>query len=53
MDNQFTVQQDGNMLSIVLGEQLTTNNAPALMEELNQYKGKGIEKVVFDATKLA
>ena len=31
MDNQFTVQQDGNMLTIVLGEQLTTNNAPALM----------------------
>lgn len=52
MDNQFVINQEGNTLTIVLGDQLTTGNAPALMEELNGYKGKGIEKVVFDATKL-
>ena len=39
MDNQFVINQEGNTLTIVLG--------------LNGYKGKGIEKVVFDATKLA
>ena len=49
MDNQFVINQEGNTLTIVLGDQLTTGNAPALMEELNGYKGKG----VFDATKLA
>lgn len=53
MDNQFVINQEGNTLTIVLGDQLTTGNAPALMEELNGYKGKGIEKVVFDATKLS
>ncbi len=53
MDNQFVINQEGNALTIVLGEQLTTGNAPALMEELNKYKDQGIEKVVFDATKLA
>lgn len=53
MDNQFVINQEGNTLTIVLGDQLTTGNAPALIEELNGYKGKGIEKVVFDATKLA
>lgn len=53
MDNQFVINQEGNTLTIVLGDQLTTGNAPALMEELNGYRDKGIEKVVFDATKLA
>ena len=46
MDNQFVINQEGNALTIVLGEQLTTGNAPALMEELNKYKDQGIEKVV-------
>ena len=41
MDNQFVINQEGNTLTIVLGDQLTTGNAPALMEELNGYKGKG------------
>ena len=52
MENQFEVKQEGAILSIVLGEELSTGNAPALMEELNQYRDKGIEKVVFDATAL-
>ena len=52
MDNQFDVKLDGAILNIVLGEELATGNAPALMELLNQYRDKGVEKVVFDATKL-
>ena len=52
MENQFEVKQDGAILTIVLGEELATGNAPALMEELNKFKNQGIEKIVFDATKL-
>jgi anti-anti-sigma factor len=52
MENQFEVKQDGAILSIVLGNELTTVNAPLLMDELNKYRDKGIEKVVFDASKL-
>ncbi|MGM9689166.1 MAG: STAS domain-containing protein [Alloprevotella sp.] len=52
MDNQFQVNHDGDTLTIVLGEQLTTTNAPALMDELNNYKDKGVAKVVFDASQL-
>ena len=52
MDNQFEIKQEGKTLTIVLGGQLTTGNAPALMEELNKHKDQGIEKVVFDATQL-
>ena len=33
MDNQFVINQEGNTLTIVLGDQLTTGNAPALMED--------------------
>ena len=39
-------------MTIVLGEELATGNAPILMEELNKYRNQGIEKVVFDATAL-
>lgn len=52
MNNNFSVNKEGNTLTITLGEQLTTSNAPTLMEELYKYKDQGIEKVVFDATKL-
>ena len=52
MENTFNVTKDGNVLNIVLGEELNTSNAPALMDELNKYKNQGLEKVVFDATKL-
>ena len=52
MENQFEVKQEGSILAIVLGEELATANAPALMDALNQYRDKGIEKVVFDATDL-
>lgn len=52
MENTFEVKKDGNVLDIVLGQELTTANAPALMDELNKYKNQGVEKVVFDATAL-
>ena len=52
MDNQFEVKQEGAILTIVLGNELSTANAPALMDELNNYRDKSIEKVVFDATNL-
>ena len=52
MENQFDVKQEGAILTIVLGNELATANAPALMDELNNYRDKGIEKVVFDATNL-
>ena len=52
MENTFEVKKDGNVLEIVLGQELTTANAPALMDELNKYKNQGVEKVVFDATAL-
>ena len=52
MENQFDVKQEGAILTIVLGEELATANAPMLMEELNKYRNQGIEKVVFDATAL-
>ena len=52
MDNQFEVKQEGAILTIVLGNELATANAPALMDELNKYRDKSIEKVVFDATNL-
>ena len=52
MENQFDVKQEGAILTVVLGEELATANAPMLMDELNKYRNQGIEKVVFDATAL-
>lgn len=52
MENDFTVSMEGATVTVKLGEQLTTSNAPALMEELGTYKGENIEKVVFDATRM-
>lgn len=50
MEKDFNVSLEGTSLIIKLGETLGISNAPVLMEELNAYKGKGIETVVFDAT---
>lgn len=52
MENQFEVKQEGTTLTIVLGDELATANAPILMEELNKFRNQGVEKVVFDATNL-
>ena len=40
------------MLTVVLGEDLSVTNSPALTADIDQYKGQDVEKVVFDATKL-
>jgi anti-anti-sigma factor len=52
MIKDYEIIRDGPVLTIVLGEELTTGNAPALMEEVAGYKEQGVEKVVFDATRL-
>lgn len=52
MENDFIVTKEGTTLTIVLGKELTTANAPALTNELSKYYGQGIEKVLFDATGL-
>ena len=36
----------------MLGEELSVINAPALTDDLIPYRGQGLEKIVFDATKL-
>jgi anti-sigma B factor antagonist len=53
MESQFELTQEGTILTINLSEELATANATALMEEINNYRETGVEKVVFDATKLS
>ena len=52
MEKDFEVTLNGNVLNVVLGKDLATANAPVLTGELAKYKGQGVQKVVFDATKL-
>ena len=52
MEKNFEVKNEGSVLTVTLGEELATANAPLLMEELAPYKDKGVKKVVFDATNL-
>lgn len=52
MENDFNVKREGSVLTVVLGEELTRINAPALMDKVTSYKDKGVEKVIFDATNL-
>ena len=53
MENQFELALEGTILTIKLGKELATANATALMEEINNYRETGVEKVVFDATRLS
>ena len=48
----YEVTRDGSVLTVVLGEELAVDNAPMLLEELTSYKDLGVERVVFDATRL-
>ncbi len=50
--DDFKVTKNGTALLIELGRSLNTANAPILQEELTQYVGQQIEKVVFDASEL-
>jgi anti-anti-sigma factor len=52
MEKNYEVRRDGTVLTVVLDEELAVDNAPTLLEELTLYKDKGVEKLVFDATKL-
>lgn len=52
MENNFEVKKDGSTLNILLDDQLSVGNAPALTEELSKYRNQGIDKVVFDVTGL-
>jgi anti-sigma B factor antagonist len=52
MEKDYEVKKDGSVLTVVLGEELSVDNAPMLTEELTTYKDQGIEKVAFDATNL-
>ena len=52
MEKDYEVIKEGSVLTVVLGEELTRMNAPALMDEVTSYKDQGVGKVVFDATKL-
>lgn len=52
MGKDFSINLTDKVLAIVLGEQLSTDNATLLMEELKGYNGTEIEKVLFDAAKM-
>jgi anti-sigma B factor antagonist len=52
MENDIKVTREGSVLTVVLGEELTRMNAPALMDEVSAYRDQGVDKVVFDATRL-
>ena len=52
IEKNYEVKKEGSVLTVLLGENLSVVNAPALTEEIDQYKGQDIEQVVFDATKL-
>ena len=48
----YELTRDGTVLTIALGEELAVGNAPMLLEDLAAYKDQGVERVVFDATRL-
>ncbi len=52
MEENFNIKLDGTTLTIILGDELTKVNAPAMMQLLSSYHGQDIRKVVFDATEL-
>lgn len=52
MENEFEVTKDGSTLNVLLDDELSVGNAPALTEELSKYRNQGIDKVVFDVTGL-
>lgn len=52
MVTDFEVIRVENTLNILLGKDLSVDNASSLSEELSKYSGQGIERIVFDATGL-
>ena len=53
MEKDYEIKRDGSVLTVVLGGELSLVNSPALQDDLISYKDQGVEKMVFDATKLA
>jgi len=52
MKNDFSIKLEGTILYVNLGYELMTENAPLLQEELKNYQGQDITKIVYDATNL-
>lgn len=52
MENDFSIKLEGTILYVNLGYELMTENAPLLQEELKNYQGQEITKIVYDATNL-
>lgn len=52
MEKDYEIKRDGPVLTVVLGEELSVLNAPTLTDDLMPYKNQGLEKIVFDSTKL-
>ena len=52
MEENFDINLDGTTLTVILGVELTKENAPAMLQLLGSYRGQDIRKVVFDATEL-
>ena len=52
MEENFNINLDGTTLTVILGVELTKENAPAMLQLLGSYRGQDIRKVVFDATEL-
>lgn len=49
----YSIEHVQETLTITLSGKLDTNSAPPLMDELNQYIGKAIHTVIFDARALS
>jgi anti-anti-sigma factor len=52
MENDFSIKQEGTTLYVYLGYELMTENSPVLQEEMKNYQGQDIKKIVYDATDL-
>jgi anti-anti-sigma factor len=52
MENEFNIREEGKILFIYAGYELTSVSVPKLQEELKQYEGHDIERIVFDVTDL-
>ena len=52
MKKDYEIKKEGSVLTVVLGEELSVVNAPTLTDDLIPYKDQGVEKIVFDSTKL-
>lgn len=52
MGKDLKLKIEDTTLYVPLDFELTTNNAPDLKDQLSQYRGQDIRKIVFDATDL-